>query len=129
RGLVLIAEDEPVVREWTRSILESSGFSVVAASNGEEALLQFQENADKIILALLDVVMPRRNGVDVARQISAVRPDLPVIFMTGHDFGILEGQGAEDGQSSMPQRMVTIQKPFRGGELLQKVRETLSALS
>ncbi|HOV61224.1 MAG TPA: PAS domain S-box protein [Candidatus Hydrogenedentes bacterium] len=129
RGLVLIAEDEPVVREWTRSILESSGFSVVAASNGEEALLQFQANADKIILALLDVVMPRRNGVDVARQISAVRPDLPVIFMTGHDFGMLEGQGAEDGQSSMPQRMVTIQKPFHGGELLQKVRETLSALS
>ena len=126
KGLVLIAEDELVVREWTRSVMESAGFSVLAASNGEEALALFQSNMDGIVLALLDVVMPRRNGIDVARQIAAVRPDLPVIFMTGNDFGMLEEQGDASSQASMPCHTVTIRKPFRGRELLQKVYEVMT---
>lgn len=126
KGLVLIAEDEVVVREWTRSVMESAGFQVLAAGNGEEALTLFDSNADRIALALLDVVMPRRNGIDVARRIANVRPDLPVIFMTGNDFGMLEEHTAYSSDTSMPNRMVTIRKPFRGRELLQMVGEVMA---
>ncbi len=128
KQVVLIAEDEAVVREWTRSIMESAGFSVVVASNGDEALNLFRANRDMITLVLLDVVMPRKNGIEVAREIVATHPDLPFIFMTGHDYGMLREGEHGDGSDPMPRRMVSIQKPFRGKELLQKVYELMASL-
>jgi CheY-like chemotaxis protein len=80
--LILLVEDEDQVRVILKEILEGQGYHVLAASNGEEALSISQDLQSNIKLMITDVVMPQMSGRELAERVLAVRPNLPVLFMS-----------------------------------------------
>ena len=117
--LILIAEDEPLVRELVVDILESGGYHVLTATNGREAVKLCQAH-DNVDLALLDVVMPELNGPEAARQLASLRPNLPILFCSGyHDHARFS-----ELLSEVP---TVIKKPYHPDALLSEVRAALDS--
>src|SRR5690606_31718026 len=81
---VLIAEDEQLVRELTRTVLETYGYQVLEAANGGSALLVLQNHPTQIDLLLTDVVMPEISGRELAEKALTIRPDVKILFMSGY---------------------------------------------
>jgi nitrogen-specific signal transduction histidine kinase/CheY-like chemotaxis protein len=84
RGLALVVDDEPMLRGAAREGLQSIGFDVVVAQDGEEALQRFDEYADKLVLVLLDLTMPKLGGAEVLRRMRERRQRLPVLCVSGY---------------------------------------------
>jgi len=82
--LVLVVEDEAVLRGALRLGLEESGFRVLEAEDGVEGFAAFVRNRDQLAAVLLDLTMPRMNGDELVEEIRALRPELPVILMSGY---------------------------------------------
>ncbi len=115
---VLLVEDEAAVRRLTATLLRSSGYTVLEASSGDEALALLSKGSGPVHLLLTDFVMPRINGRDLAERAQAVRPDLRVLYMSGYtDAGFLDRTALGPADS--------LQKPFTKAALAQKVREVL----
>lgn len=119
RGTILVAEDDELIRKYTTRILEDSGFSVITASNGLEAVELYKKNVEAVDLLLLDVIMPRMNGWDVYNTIRGPELKLPVVFFSGYDENLLPG----NFKSDMPMRYV--QKPFKYYTLIKAIQELL----
>ncbi len=79
---ILIVDDDRAVLDLQRRILETSGFTVIEASDGDEALAILKSNAP-LALVVSDVEMPNLNGDDMAREVAAIRPGLKILFVTG----------------------------------------------
>ncbi len=118
---VLVAEDDAMVRDLTRSILEGAGYTVLTAADGREAVQIFAAHADVIDLAILDVVMPELGGRAVHEHMLAVRPEVRVLFSSGYSMDAIHTDFELDAGLSL------IQKPFTHQDLLCKVREVLEA--
>jgi two-component system, cell cycle sensor histidine kinase and response regulator CckA len=116
---VLLVEDEEAMREVTRRILERNGYDVVVASDGEHALALAGLRETRLNLLLTDVIMPRLLGKEVAERIRAMRPALPVLYMSGYARPVLAEQGTLDPDVRL------ISKPFTEEGLLTAVREIL----
>ena len=116
---ILLVEDETSVRDLTRRMLEESGYHVLSAANGSDALRLCTTNREHIDLLLTDVVMPRMRGVEVARRVARIRPRLHVLFMSGYTDNSIDLDIAES--------VSFLQKPFTLDELLGAVRAALSA--
>jgi PAS domain S-box-containing protein len=112
-GSVLVVDDERTVRHLARSALQRRGFAVVLATDGEEALLTLAQNP-RIALVVLDLTMPRLDGLQVLERIRAEHPDLPVILSSGYT---AEGipAGALGGLTGF------LAKPYMPDELVQAV--------
>lgn len=94
---VLIADDEPLLRLVVKGMVDELGYVSLVASSGKEAIELFERNSDRIVAVLLDVVMPELDGVKTARRLHELRPDVPILFCTGHDEKIAElAGGAHD---------------------------------
>jgi PAS domain S-box-containing protein len=118
---ILIAEDEAPLRDLMRIILESFGYAVLAAEDGEEAERMFLEHRDRIRLVILDMIMPKKSGKDAADEIKKVRPGIRILFMSGYSEDMIKKQGmTEEG-------LEYVQKPVSPKVLLKKVRELLNA--
>jgi CheY-like chemotaxis protein len=116
---VLVAEDDEVLRNLTRSVLMEFGYTVIEARDGEEAVRLFRENADSVGLLLFDVIMPKKNGKDAYETIRALRPEVRVIFISGYSADIISSEG-------IPNKGIeVITKPLSPVELLQKIRQVL----
>ena len=87
---VLIVEDEEGIRKVSERILSRSGYSVLSASNGEEALKLADDYPGQIDLLLTDVVMPHMLGNEVAQRIRAVRSNIRVVYMSGYPETVLD---------------------------------------
>jgi len=87
---ILLADDEEMLREVMTESLEKLGYQIMAASDGAQAMTLFEEHADAIDLAILDVVMPHMGGVELSEHIHRLQPTLPVIFYTGYDQKLLQ---------------------------------------
>lgn len=116
---ILIAEDEPDIRDLVAFTLRFSGYEVVTGTNGEEAVeLAKQELPD---LILLDVRMPRMTGYEACKQIKAdpSLEDVPVVFLSA------KGQEAEirNGMESGAEEYLL--KPFAPAQLIERVRSVL----
>ncbi|MGC8845616.1 MAG: response regulator [Candidatus Hydrogenedens sp.] len=83
KGLILFADDEPVVLQVTTKMLEKLGFTVITAKDGREALQLFNEHKNKFSAIILDITMPHLDGTDVARIIRSEFPNLPIFLSTG----------------------------------------------
>ena len=120
---ILIAEDEPMVRDVTVRILAQAGYTLLTAADGAEAVRLFEANIDAISLALLDAVMPKLNGQQVYEQIKLRKPALPVVFCSGYDPGT--------GQLNLllNEGLQLVQKPFDPQVLLRAVRHALEPSS
>ncbi|MEX1256782.1 MAG: response regulator [Gemmatimonadota bacterium] len=119
-GTVLIVEDDDAVRAVIRRALTRFGYTILAASGGEEALRIASEHAGKIDLLLTDVMMPGMNGVDVAARVSELSPGIRVFYMSGYADRELMGKGLLDADTHF------LQKPFTPQELGGRVKEILA---
>ncbi len=113
---ILLAEDETLVRDFIEVGLESQGYVVIAAKDGHEAVQAFHDHNGNFALVILDVIMPKANGKMVLSEIKGMAPGVRVLFMSGHDRGLL------DKEALLENRDGFIQKPFTIEELTKKVR-------
>jgi len=117
---VLVVEDEPAVREVAVAILGDLGYRVLEAADGEAGLLVFGAHASSVDLLITDVVLPGKvRGREMAERITAIRPDVRVLFMSGYTENSIVHQGRLDDGVQM------IGKPFQRQELARKVAEVL----
>lgn len=112
---ILVVDDEPGVRAVTAGFLRRAGYDVLESASGMEALSVIADKPD-IALVVMDVMMPGMNGDEVARRLHTVRPELPVLFVTGYaDFSLL------------PEGVSVLHKPYTRDALLGDVRAMLVA--
>lgn len=116
---ILLVEDDDAVRAVTRRALTRFGYSVLPACGGDEALALAREFPDEIDLLLTDIMMPGKNGVEVAEEVVEVRPDIRVFYMSGYADQDLVRQGLLKPGTRF------LQKPFTPQELAERVREIL----
>ena len=116
---VLLVEDEEIVREPVRRMLQRSGYTVLAAPDATEALEIVREHASDIDLLLTDVVMPGRSGRELWIDVIDLRPATKVLFMSGYNQDLIVNEGVLDEGVSL------IEKPFSAEDLLRKVRDVL----
>jgi DNA-binding response OmpR family regulator len=122
RFKLLLAEDDPNLGEILKDYLELKGkFDVVLAVNGEEALQSF--NREKFDLCILDVMMPKKDGFTLAKDIRRFNEDIPIIFATAK--GMMEDKSAAYGLGGDDY----ITKPFRVEELLLRINALLKRVS
>jgi signal transduction histidine kinase/DNA-binding NarL/FixJ family response regulator len=117
-GAILLAEDEPTVQMVTKRMLESLGFEVVLANDGDSAVWQFSREPDRFVALLSDLTMPRMDGLRALTAMREIRPDLRAILCSGYSERIEELDKLDD------KRTLFLQKPFRS----QTLREILERL-
>jgi two-component system cell cycle sensor histidine kinase/response regulator CckA len=118
---ILLVEDETFVRDVACEILSSGGYRVLQARNAAEAVKTFRAHPEAVQLILADVVLPDRNGCDMALEL-APGTSTRVIFISGYPVNRITRNGLQQsGWFYLP-------KPFSAVSLLQKVREALSAI-
>jgi len=118
---VLLAEDQSSIRSVLREFLDSKGYKVLEAQNGSEALALAERHPGAIDVLVTDVIMPQIRGLELAKRVTELHPDICVIFMSGYsEDALLENQLLAD------RNLTLIQKPFDLEELDQKIRESLS---
>lgn len=114
---ILLVDDEAVVREVSREMLQAMGYQVLTAGDGDDAIRIFGEHAHRIDLVLLDLFMPRMGGEEVFERLKRINPDVKVLLSSGSSFcgktGKILGRGCQG----------FIQKPFMVEELSVKMRE------
>jgi len=118
---VLLVEDAEAVRKLARESLELSGYIVLEVRYPGEALQACDQHAGPIHLMVTDVVMPQMSGVELSQRLARHRPDMKVLYVSGHPVGTIVDAGALD------QGKAFLQKPFTPDELARKVREVLDA--
>jgi PAS domain S-box-containing protein len=119
RETILLAEDEEGVRRMTRTVLERSGYTVLEAATGPEAVRVAETHPQPIHLLLTDIIMPGLSGREVAERATRVKRGLRVLFMSGYTEDVLVHQGVESAA------MDFLHKPFTLDALTHKVREVL----
>lgn len=118
KPVILVADDEAVVRNLVNAILTHAGYNVLMAADGAEALRLSRAHAGTIHLLLTDIYMPFLAGPEVAQTILEERPGVCVLLMTGHTDSLGE-----------PQRLTVLRKPFRPAELLARIEKELGERS
>ena len=118
---VLLVEDDLSIRRLVAEMLQSSGIDVVEAGVGETALTDLRER--KYDLLLTDIVMPAVDGVRVVEHARQLRPDLPIIAMSGGSGFMIPEVGLRWSQAAGANRV--LKKPFRREELLAAIEELM----
>ena len=120
---ILIVEDEVVILNMAKMMLEGLGYSVLTASTRDEARQQAETHAGKISLLITDVIMPEINGRELAEQLMTIAPNLKVLFMSGYTADVITQRGM------LNEGMCFISKPFSMNDLATKVREALGQMT
>jgi CheY-like chemotaxis protein len=116
---LLLAEDDPAVSNFHRTLLEGAGYRIILAADGEEALDIFYQFEDEIDLLVLDVIMPKMNGKQVFDIIGKSKPEMNALFLSGYSADVLDKAGISQQKGTL------MYKPVNPADLLKKVRETL----
>ncbi len=118
-GLVLLADDDKMVRQVGIQMLELLGFEVVVARDGQEAVELYRDHQERLVLVILNVSMPKRDGIAALQDIKAMNPEARVIFASGftrEHIPLREQDKAPEG---------FIQKPYQLQNLAQAIKEVL----
>lgn len=120
-GTALVADDEEAIRSITSILLERLGFRVITAADGLETVDAYTEYAEDITFLLMDINMPRLNGLEATMRIRHINPKVPVLFMSGYP--------REEVMERFEQQPHTefIRKPFVSDELTQSIRSVMEA--
>ena len=122
---ILLVDDEELLRAGVQEMLEMSGYTVITATNGHEAMACLKQHA--IDLVITDLVMPKMDGVDFVEQLRQIWPDVPVIVVSGSTRNIMQRYGIESIQ--VPGADASLSKPFKGVDLMSQIKELLGARS
>jgi CheY-like chemotaxis protein len=117
---ILVAEDEEAVRQLIQTVLSEQGYEVIAPVDPQRAQEIAVHRDGDIHLLLTDVVMPGISGRELAARISARRPDIRVLYMSGYADNVITSAG------TLERGLAFLQKPFSPAALVQKVREVLN---
>ena len=115
---ILLAEDEPALRQKLREVLERAGYQVLVAADGDEGLQLALRESQPIHLLLTDVVIPGMSGSGLAERLRTLFPHLRILYISGYPNG-------GDKKVDLPLEATFIQKPFNKEKLLRRVREVL----
>jgi two-component system, cell cycle sensor histidine kinase and response regulator CckA len=118
-GTILLVEDDAMVRELALLLLKTLGYSVLVANSPAHALSLCERQELAIDLLVTDVVMPGMNGKELLRRVSAIRPGIKVLFMSGYTANVIAHHGVLD------EGIKFIQKPFSIDDLAQKVQDAI----
>lgn len=116
---ILVAEDEPIVRDVVVRILRRAGYAILEAEDGRRAVELLEENPDYISLALLDVMMPGMGGREAYQRLRELKPGIGVVFATGYD------PASDQSEFITREGLHLVEKPFHPSVLLQTVRKVL----
>jgi CheY-like chemotaxis protein len=116
---ILLAEDDADARSAISEMLRMTGYTVVEAVDGAEAVKVFNENRDMINLLLLDVRMPRKNGREAYEEVRKIRKDINAIFISGYTADVIDSQGI------CANGLDFISKAASPDDILDKIREVL----
>jgi signal transduction histidine kinase/CheY-like chemotaxis protein len=120
QGWALVADDEPMVLDFAVAALESMGFDVIATKDGAEAVARFKASPNPIRLVLLDLTMPRMDGLEAFTELRRIQPSLPIILSSGYD-----ADAAAQGLVALGQ-VRFLPKPYPVRELRRMVTEALA---
>jgi two-component system, cell cycle sensor histidine kinase and response regulator CckA len=120
KGTILVVDDEEMIRTLLVATLERSGYQVLLAENGAEALSVFSRNAERISLVVLDLVMPVMSGDEVLPHLFLYKPQIPVIVSSGQDPSECMRKLSEPRVASY------LQKPYRPDKLIGKIQDLLA---
>ncbi len=118
--MLLLVDDEQMLLQSMKEVLEDLGYKVITACNGIEGLECFKQYGDKISVVITDVVMPRMGGVDMSREIRQTNALVPIILVTGYDHGDVKLEGDEKKNT------MVITKPVQIPELSQAICKVLA---
>jgi signal transduction histidine kinase len=116
---VLVVEDEEIVRELVCEVLEHQGYNVLCAADGVEAMDLAADFDGEIHLLVTDVIMPHMNGHELAAKLSAIRPDMKVLYVSGYSDTDIGDHGSLDPRHEL------LQKPFTPQTLARKIRDVI----
>jgi CheY-like chemotaxis protein len=116
---ILLVDDEPMIIDVGRDILEALGYTVIVAKNGEEAVRIYREKKDTIDLVILDMIMPGMGGAETFEVLKTIKPKVTVILSSGYSMNGRPAKMLEQGCRGF------IQKPYNMAELSQAVRAAL----
>jgi signal transduction histidine kinase len=116
---VLVVEDEDIVRELVCEVLEHQGYNVLCARDGIEALNLAEDYDGEIHLLVTDVIMPHMNGHELAHKLTALRPEMKVLYVSGYSDNDIGDHGTLDP------RFELLQKPFTPQVLARKIRDVI----
>ena len=116
RGTILVVDDNVDIRGFAKRFLETAGYTVITAADGEEGLRFYEAHQSSITLLLTDVSMPNMNGVELADRVLRMDSKLPVLLMSGD-------------ASSDYRGLQCVEKPFQPAELIERVNRVLNAKS
>ena len=117
-GTILVVEDEEGVREVAERMLQDIGFDTIGAEDGRHALDLMEEIGDQVTVVLLDLSMPRMGGAETFRRLRRIRPDLPILMMSGYTEQVVAPQFSNSG----PGTTGFLQKPFLAEDLIAILR-------
>lgn len=116
---ILLAEDDQALRKLVQLVLESSGYTVITAVDGEDAVNKFRANSGRIRLLVFDMIMPKKNGKEAYDEIRKIAPDIRVIFSSGYAPDVVRQRALVDEQ------VTVVYKPVPPSDLLKIVRTVL----
>lgn len=120
RLTVLVIDDTPAVREFIMDELETHGIDPIGAEDGVAGLEAFLANRERIDLVILDLLMPRMSGLDLAAELERCRPGVKILYISGLDGSI----AVESLRHQSADRVLL--KPFDPGVLVERVRRLLT---
>jgi DNA-binding response OmpR family regulator len=115
RPLVVLVDDDELIRRLLERVLESAEYDVLAAAHGQQALRMIAKRAGEIAVLLTDLVMPGMSGLELALAARELQPDLPVLCMSGYSEQTLRDRGGDGADVDF------IGKPFAPGELTDRI--------
>jgi DNA-binding NtrC family response regulator len=118
-GTILVVDDEPMVRDVATAILKRAGMTVVTADSGDEAVQRVAAEPQRFALVLVDLTMPGLSGAETLHRVHGIRPDLPVVVMSGYNEE--EASGRFEGKELAG----FLEKPFSTGALTSIVERVL----
>jgi len=119
--MILIIDDEETVRSLAKEILEKYGYRTLLASDGEEGVALFRKNRSKVKLVIIDMIMPKLNGLETYQVITKIDPDAKAVLSTGYDHSERVKEILDSGVKGF------IKKPYNVRELLSQVRNVLDS--
>jgi PAS domain S-box-containing protein len=118
-GKILVVDDEATIRDVSRRMLESSGFEVITAKNGREAVEIFKQQGEEIAGVLLDATMPQMDGLETFKELRHIQEDIRVVLSSGYSEQEATQRFTGKGLTGF------IQKPYRFNDLIDKMHEVL----